>query len=301
MKSGRRNQKKIREALTAYTFLFPNLLGLTVFIFVPIVYAFYVSLHEWNALSPKVFIGFDNYVELFSDADWWKSVLRTFLLTVIYVPALFILSLFFAVIINTIKGKTERFTRTLFLLPYAITSVVSAVVWMFLYDPRTGFINQFLGVFGIPNQEFLGSTSQALISIIVVILWINLGYNMMLFLSSIKEIPNDYYEAARIDGASGLQQFWYITFPLLRGISTFILVITTIASFQVFDQIMVMTGGGPAGSTRVSVLYIFEEAFMQLNMGYASALSVVLFLIIFTVSLAQLRLLTKKETGVGGE
>jgi multiple sugar transport system permease protein len=286
---------KRKESWTAYSFLLPNLLGLTVFIFVPMVYAFYVSLHDWNALSPKVFIGVENYKTLASDKEWWKSVYKTFVFTIIYVPLLYIFSLFFAVVLNRLNRRFESLARTMFLLPFAITSVISAVIWMFLYDPRNGFINRLLGIFGIENQQFLGSTSQAMISIIVVILWINIGYNMMIFLASIKEIPKDYYEAAEIDGATGFKAFRFITFPLLKETSIFILVVTTIGSFQVFDQIMVMTKGGPANSTEVSVLYIYKQAFEFLNMGYASALAVVLFLIIFIVSLTQLKMYSKKD------
>jgi multiple sugar transport system permease protein len=289
-----KNRKKRNETVTAYAFLLPNLLGLTVFVFVPMIYAFYVSLHSWNLLSPKVFIGFDNYVKMASDMDWWKSVGRTFKFTIIYVPLLFILSLLFAALVNNLSRRVEGLARTMFLMPFAITSVISAAIWMFLYNPKDGFINQFLKLFGIHNQEFVGSTSQAMISIIIVIIWINLGYNMMIFLSAIKEIPKDYYEAAKIDGATGWKAFIHITFPLLRETSMFLLVVTTIGSFQVFDQIMVMTKGGPANSTEVGVLYIYKQAFDLLNMGYASALSVVLFLIIFILSLTQLKLYTKK-------
>lgn len=288
-------KKSRKETLTAYAFLLPNLIGLTVFVFVPMVYAFYVSLHDWNALSPKVFIGFENYVKMRADTDWWNSVYKTLIFSVIYVPFLFGLSLFFAVVLNSLKQKVQSITRTMFLLPFAITSVISAIIWMFLYDPRNGFINQVLDLLGLPNQQFLGSTSQSMISIIVVILWINIGYNMIIFLSAIKEIPTDYYEAAAIDGATGFRAFKNITLPLLKETSVFILVVTTIGSFQVFDQIMVMTKGGPANSTMVSVLYIYKQAFEFLNMGYASALAVVLFLIIFVISLFQLKLYSKKS------
>ncbi|WP_047982721.1 carbohydrate ABC transporter permease [Ornithinibacillus contaminans] len=290
-----KNRRKRNETLTAYGFLLPNLVGLTVFVFFPMIYAFYVSLHDWNALTPKVFIGFDNYVEMASDKRWWASVGRTFIFTLIYVPALYGLALFFAVVLNSLKQKYQSIARTMFLLPFAITSVISAVIWMFLYDPRNGIFNQLLKGFGFDKQEFLGSTDQALVAIIVVILWINLGYNMIIFMASIKEIPRDYYEAAKIDGATGFRAFRYITFPLLRGTSAFILIVTMIASFTVFDQIMVMTKGGPASATEVSVVYIYKQGFEFLNMGYASALAVVLFLIIFVLSLAQLRLYTKKE------
>ncbi len=288
----------MKEIITAYGFLLPDLLGLTVFVFLPMIYAFYISLYDWNILGSKIFVGFENYKMLASDQQWWKSVYRTFLFTLIYVPTLYTLSLFFAVVINRLKQSYQSLARTLFLFPFAITSVISAVVWMFLYDPRNGFINQFLSSIGLPNLQFLGSTDQALISIVVVILWINLGYNMTIFMSAIKEIPKDYHEAAKIDGASNWKAFWHITFPLLKGTSMFILIVTTIASFTVFDQIMVMTKGGPASATEVSVLYIYQEAFEFMNMGYASALAVVLFCIIFLLSLAQLKIFSENNREV---
>src|SRR5699024_163856 len=250
----KKNRKKRSEILTAYGFLLPDFLGLTVFVVFPIIYAFYIGFHEWNALGTKTFIGFDNYVEIATDMEWWASVGRTLLFTLIFVPILYCLSLFFAVILDKLKKKYQSLAQTMFLLPFAVTSVISAVVWMFLYNPKAGIINQILVTLGLPAQGFLGSSNQALISVVVVLLWINMGYNMIIFLSSIKEIPQDYYEAAKLDGASGWQAFRHITFPLLKGTSLFILITTSITSFTVFDQIMVMTGGGPASSSEVSVL-----------------------------------------------
>jgi multiple sugar transport system permease protein len=291
---GYKNRRKRSEWLTAYGFLMPNLIGLTLFVFVPIIYAFYVSLHKWNLLSAKQFIGLDNYKHLLTDTQWWHSLYRTFIFSIIYVPSLFVLSLLFAVMINALKGRVVGFVRTTFLMPFAITSVISAVIWMFLLDPRNGYINQFLNMLGVENQQFLGSTSQAMYAIVAVILWINLGYNMMIFMSAIKEIPRDYYEAATLDGAGGFQIFRSITFPLIRDTSTFILIVSTIASFQVLEQIMVMTRGGPAKATEVSVLYIYQQSFDLLNLGYGSALSFVLFLIIFALSMIQLKFFSAK-------
>lgn len=293
--NSRSSRRQRIEWLTAYAFLLPNTVGLAVFVFLPIVYAFYVSLHDWNLLSPKVFVGLANYVQLYHDSEWWDSTWRTLVYALIYVPALFCSSLLFAVLLSLVNGRSVHPIRTMYLMPFAITSVISAVVWMFLLDARNGFVNNVLGLFGVPAQPFLGSSSQALISVIVVMVWINLGYNMIIFLSSIKDIPRDYYEAAVIDGANRIQMFRHITFPLLRDISTFILVVTTIGSFQVFDQVQVMTGGGPAKATEVSVLFIYREAFQLLNMGYSSALAFVLFLMIFAVSLIQLKLFTAKN------
>lgn len=283
------------EWFTAYGFLLPNIIGLFIFVFLPILYAFYVSLHDWNALNPKVFSGLDNYRKLLHDKEWWSSIKITLLFSVIYVPLLYGLSLLSALLMNALKGWSQGVTRTLFLLPFAITSVISAIIGMFMLDPRSGIINSLLGLAGIGPQQFLGSTSQAMFSVIGVILWINVGYNMIIFLSAIKEIPRDYYEAAEIDGATGWKSFRYLTLPLLSETSTFILIVTTIGSFQALDQILVMTQGGPANSTEVSVLYIYKQGFQFLNMGYASALAFVLFLIIFCLSLFQLKLFSRKQ------
>ncbi|MDQ0920719.1 carbohydrate ABC transporter permease [Paenibacillus sp. V4I5] len=291
----RSNARMIQEWVTAYSFLLPNILGLMIFVFIPILYAFYVSLHDWNALSPKVYVGFQNYVTLISDEQWWHSVTRTLLFSVVYVPLLFCLALLSALLVNGLRGKSVGVVRTMFLLPFAVTSVISAIIVMFLLDPRNGLANQLLSLVGIGKQQFLGSPTQAIYCVILTLLWINIGYNMTIFLSAIKEIPIDYFEAAHIDGATRFQSFRYITFPLLRETNTFILIVTTIASFQIFDHIIVMTKGGPMNSTEVSVLYIFKEAFQMLNMGYSSALAFVLFLIVFAFSMIQLKFFSSKD------
>lgn len=286
------------EWVTAYGFLLPNIVGLLVFVFIPIIYAFYASLHDWNALSPKVYAGLANYRELLHDDEWWASVRKTLTFSVVYVPLLFVSSLLSAVMLNAIRGRASGVVRTMFLMPFAITSVISAIIGMFMLDPRNGAVNHILELLGGSPQQFLASTSQAMFSIAGVILWINVGYNMIIFLSAMKEIPRDYYEAAEIDGATGWKSFRYITLPLLKETSTFILIVTTIGSFQALEQILVMTDGGPMNSTQVSVLYIFKQGFDMLNMGYASALAFVLFLIIFCLSLFQLKLLSSKNEGV---
>ncbi|SHE39279.1 carbohydrate ABC transporter membrane protein 1, CUT1 family [Seinonella peptonophila] len=283
------SQQKRDERITAYGFLLPNMIGLAVFVFLPILYSFYVSLHDWNLLSSKVFVGFDNYIKLAQDKQWWQSLLKTLQFSLLYVPSLFICSLFLAVILHSITGRIKNVIQTLYLLPFAISSIIAAVIWMFFYDPRNGFLNQMLSAIGMEQQQFLGSTSQAMLCVVVVMLWMNVGYNMIIFLGAIKDIPADYYEASRIEGANRWQTFIHITFPLLRETSTFIFIVNIIGSFQVFDIIQVMTKGGPSSATEVSVLYIFEEAFKQLNMGYASALAFVLFLIIFIFSTIFLR------------
>ena len=183
---GKMSGKKMKQMLVTYTFVLPDFIGLLVFIIIPIIYSFYMSLYNWNFANIKEFIGLQNYVTMFSDSEWWQSLGRTFKLTLLYVPALFILSILFAVLINYVKNeKAAGFVKTAFLLPYSITSVIASCLWMFLYMDRSGFINVFLKAFGLKGEKFLGSTSQAMVCIAVVLIWINLGYNIILFLSAI--------------------------------------------------------------------------------------------------------------------
>jgi len=281
------SRRKFIEALTAYCFIAPDFLGLLIFVIIPIIYAIIISFYHWDLISEKVFIGFGNYSRMFSDENWWNSLGRTLKLTIIYVPTLFCTSLFLAVLIDSVKSRLNSFIKTAILMPFAITSVIASTLWMFLYNEKRGFINAFLNLFGIPDQPFLGSQDQALFSIILVLLWINLGYNMLLFLSAIKEVPASYFEAAMIDGANRWQTFRYIMFPLIKPTSIFILITTTIASFQVMDLIMVMTKGGPFKATEVGVLYIFDKSFNLLDLGYGSTLSICLFVILFIFSFFQ--------------
>lgn len=290
-------KKRLKRNLIGYSFILPDLLGLTVFIIFPIIYAIYISLFNWNFANTKEFIGLQNYITMFHDTKWWDALLRTVKLTLMYVPALFGLALLVAVLISNIDHhkKSASMIKTSFLMPYAITSVIASALWMFLLVEKRGFVNVIIKMLGGKGQKFLGSSSQAMACIVVVLLWINLGYNIILFLSAIKDIPNDYNEAARIDGANAFDIFWNITFPLIKQTSVFILITTTIASFQCLDLIMVMTSGGPAGSTEVASLYIYNQSFNLMKAGYASALSVVLFIVLAVFALLQLKLIGKKD------
>lgn len=294
IKKSKISKRKRRENIVAYAFILPDFVGLVIFVIIPIIYAFYISFFEWDFINDKVFVGWGNYIRMWKDTSWWKAMLRTLELTVIYVPTLFCCALFFSVLISNIKSKTGSFIKTSFLMPFAITSVIASTLWMFLFNEKRGYLNAILNIFGIENQSFLGSKSQALICVIVVLLWINLGYNMILFLSAIKDIPESYNEAATIDGAGKWHIFRYITFPLIKQTSIFILITTTIASFQVLDLIMVMTKGGPAKATEVGALYIYDRSFNMMEMGYGSALSVFLFLCLLVFSFVQLRITSKE-------
>ncbi len=288
------SKRKINEALTAYCFIAPDLIGLTIFVIIPIIYAIAISFYKWDLISDKVFIGFDNYTRMVQDKEWWSSLGRTLRLTIIYVPSLFSISLFLAVLVNSIKSRLDSFIKTALLAPFAITSVIASTLWMFLYNEKRGYINTFLNIIGVPDQPFLGSQNQAMLSIIIVLLWINVGYNMILFLSAIKEVPASYYEAAMIDGANGWQVFWNIMLPLIKQTSIFVIITTTIASFQVMDLIIVMTKGGPFKATQVGVLYIFDKSFNMLEMGYGSTLSICLFVLLLVLSFIQSKAVSER-------
>lgn len=288
------SKRERREHFTAYAFILPDFVGLIIFVILPIVYAFYISLFKWDLVTDKVFIGIENYIRMFQDKNWWMAMLRTLKLTLIYVPGLFCFSLLAAVLVSRIKSKAASFIKTSFLMPFAITSVIASTLWMFLYNEKRGYLNALLNMAGIKDQPFIGSDKQAMGAVIVVLLWINIGYNMILFLSAIKDIPSSYQEAATIDGANGWEIFRYITFPLIKQTSIFILITTTIASFQVLDLIMVMTKGGPAKATEVGALYIYDRSFNMMEMGYGSALSVFMFLVLLVFSFVQMKL-TREE------
>lgn len=280
---------RLQEALSAYAMLLPDVVGLLVFVFIPIIYAFVVSLHSWNGLRAMVYTGGDNYHHLLNDLVFWRSLLTTVRYAVLYVPAVFVISFALAVLVNGIRGRTQQVFRTLLFVPFAISTVVAALAWSFIYDPMRGYLNGFLGLFRIHAQPFLGSMDQALPSVAIVGIWLVIGYYMVIFLAAIKDIPQTYFEAADIDGASSWQKLVYITFPSVRDTSLFVAIVTTIGSFQVFDQIQVMTRGGPAAATNVTVYYIFRQAFEISELGYASATAFILFIIIMTLTLVQLR------------
>ena len=189
-----------------------------------------------------------------------------------------------------------RFFRTIFFVPVVLSLVVSSLMWKYIFDERAGLLNFLIGLVGIPPQAWLGSVELALPSIIIVSVWIQTGYFMVIFIAGLQDIPRDYYEAARIDGANRWQMFFLITLPLLKPTSLFVIVISLIASFQVFDQVWVMTRGGPARATEVTAVYIYQQAFQYLNLGYGSAAAFVLFVVILSSSLIQFRLLRTTQS-----
>ncbi len=299
MKSGRHTgevtaavvRKKKRDALAGWMFLSPTLLIFSVFTVFPVLFSFYLSFHTWNMFSAQQsFVGLDNYGTILRTPEFWMVLKNTFVYTVGTVPLNMALALGTAYLLNKkIAGK--RFLRTAFFAPVVMSSIAAAVIWRWVYEPNFGLLNYCLGLVGIPAVNWLNDPTAAMFALIVMGVWKTFGVNMVLFSAGLQGIPEHYYEAAEMDGAGRMRKFWNITLPLLSPTTFFILVMSVIGSFQVFDTVYVLTSGGPLGTTKVLVFYLYEHAFKYFDMGYASAVAYLLFAIVFILTLVQTRYL----------
>lgn len=278
-----------QESITAYLFILPSLVGFFVFFLLPSLRAVQISFTEWNLLRPPRAVGLENYSELLSDPVFWNAMKVTALYVLYNIPLQTVLGLFIAVMMDRVAKSI--IIRGIFVLPYLLSNVIAALIWLWLLDPRLGYVNVLLETVGLEGQSFFGSPEQALPTIAWINIWRHMGFNALLFYAGIQAIPSSLYEAATIDGAGEWRMFRNITLPLLRPVMVFVLVTSVVGSFQIFDTIAVTTGGGPVDATRVIVWYIAENAFDFFRMGYATAMSVVLFLILITVTIIQMRLL----------
>jgi multiple sugar transport system permease protein len=285
-----RNQKKI----TPYIFIAPNMIVFTVFLFVPMLFAIYISLNEWSLIEDPTFIGLGNYVQMAGDAQFWQSLWNTVVYTVGTVPTSIALGLAVAVGLNR-KLPARGLLRSLFFVPVVISLVAVALVGAWIFNDSYGVINNALVALGFEPVQWLSSERWAMVSLIITTLWIRIGFCMVVYLAALQGISPEYYEAAQIDGASGWERFRNITWPLL-GPTTFLLIIlNVIYSIHVFDLIYVMTGGGPGFSTTVLVMYVYQEAFQNLQMGYASAIGVVLYVMLLAFTVFQWRISRQGE------
>ena len=272
--------------------LTPIMLLFFVFSFLPIGMSIVLSLYRYSPLDMQSpFIGLRNYTFAFTkDVAFTASLSNTIRYVLIAVPLNIVLTLPIALALNKIKRLKALF-RTIYFMPSIATLVAVVLVWVYLLDPQAGLINSALALFGIHGRSWLGEPEYALYAIILVAVWQDMGYNVIVFLAGLQTIPDSFYEAAMVDGADGWQRFRHITIPLLSRTTLFVTVLTTISYMQVFIPMQVMTRGGPLNSTRTIVLHIWDQAFQYLKMGYASALSVILMLMLLAVTLVQLRLL----------
>jgi multiple sugar transport system permease protein len=285
----RRRTRERSQWPAALLFLSPTLVVFSVFILFPVVFSFYLSFQQWNMFSAeREFIGLANYTRMVSDPEFWAVFRHTAVYTLGTVPLNMALALAVAYVLNKqIAGK--KLLRTAFFTPVIISSVAAAVIWRWVFDPNLGLLNHVLRTIGLPAVNWMNDPSAAMIALIIVGVWKTFGINMVLFAAGLSGIPDHYYEAAEIDGAGSWSRFWNITVPLLSPTTLFILVLSIIGSFQVFDLVYVLTLGGPLGSTKVLVFYLYEHAFRYFNMGYASAVAYALMALLFVLTLAQIR------------
>jgi ABC-type sugar transport system permease subunit len=266
-------------------FSLPAILLLFTFLVLPVLLAFFYSFMEYNMLNPdaKSFNGLENYQRLFQDMLFFKALKNTLYFTVLVVPLQCGAALILALLVNK-KVKAASLGRVFFFSPVVTSMVVVAILWTFLYNVNDGLINHALNFFGIPNQPFLLSEGQAMNSIIFMSIWQAAGFQMMIFLAGLKEVPETLYEAAEIDGANSWQKFWNVTMPSIQHVTGFVLIITTIQAFRLFIQPYVMTNGGPSDSTKTLVFMLYENGFQFRDVGYSSAIAVVFFLVVMITS-----------------
>jgi multiple sugar transport system permease protein len=279
----------LSQWLEALPYLLPTIIGFFVFVLGPVVASFLLSFTQWDILTPPKWIGLGNYEKMFFDMPlFWKTLRNTFYYTILYVPASVVLPLLVAVVTNQrLRGIT--FYRSVYFLPVVTSTVAVALVWQWLYNPEFGPINYLLGLAGIKGPGWTTSPQWAMPAIVVMSVWQGLGYNMVIYLAGLQGIPEEFYEAAAIDGATSWRRFAHITVPLISPTTFFVLIISIIGSFQVFEQTYILTQGGPAYSTLTISFYIYQQAFQWFHMGFGAALSYVLFVIILVFTLIQFK------------
>jgi multiple sugar transport system permease protein len=283
-----------RRLLTAYAFMLPSLVVLAVFMFYPLLRAAWLSLTNYSFFGASKFIGLANYGHLLHDPQFWGDLVNTVYYAGVTTPVSVILALALALLLNRRQLPTRGALRAAIFLPAVVSLAVAAIPFRLMFEPSIGFATYWLAQIGIHTSDWLTSQTLAMPAVIIVGIWKNVGFYMVIYLAGLQTIPKEFYEAATLDGASSWRRFRRITLPLLTNTTMFVTIIALIASFQAFDQIYVMTGGGPAFSTETLVMLIYRQGFENFQMGYASAVGYVLLLIILMLSLAQMRFFNRR-------
>ncbi len=283
-----------KDTRDGIVFSIPFLIVYLAFMIYPLLSGLYISFFKWDILSTAKFIGWENYVTLFSDDKFYSSLWHTLQFVLITTPSLLVLGFLMALAV-TGSSPYKGIMENVFFFPYIFSMTVVSTLWAWLMQKDWGVFNQVLMQMGQDPISWLTSESLAMWSVSLTTLWWTAGFNMVLFSAGIKQIPKEVYESAAIDGASYLQSVRHITIPLVRSTTVLCLILQIIASFNVFGQVYVMTGGGPHGTTRVLVQYIYETGFKYFKMGYSAAMSYILFIIILGISIMQYTLLGRKD------
>jgi ABC-type sugar transport system permease subunit len=284
-----------RRIRTAFTFLAPSLVGVVLFLVIPVILVIILSLAQWNLLTPIKWVGFSNYASIFRFDGFGHSLIVTAYYVLLNIPVQTVVALGLALLLNN-KLRGSAFVRVVAVLPFLATPVAMSVVWTWFFDPTNGIVNQLLAHVGITGPAWLSDSATAMPIVAFASIWQYAGYNMLFFLAGLQGIPPSLYEAASIDGAGRVAQFRRVTLPLLRPALLFVLVTGVIGSFQVFDTAFVLTDGGPGNATNVANLNIYNTAFQGFRIGEASAMSVILFLIILVVTVAQFAYFNRRTT-----
>jgi len=275
----------------AVVFVLPLMIPLTVYWIAPSLASLYYSLTNYSVVLPTRWVGVDNFGRLYDDSLFWRSLWNSAYFTFGNIPLNMIAGLTLAMTVNSYI-RFRNFFRVVFYLPLVTSSIALSMVWLWLFDPHFGLLNAFLRIMGLPPQQWLQSTSQAMPSIVLMSVWGGVGGTMLIYLAGLQGIPEQLYEAAQVDGATRWQSFWYITLPCLKPVTLYVLVTNIIGSFQIFGPIYAMTDGGPAFATTTIVHQIYINGFRYFSMGYGAAQSWVLFLLLLGLSIVNLRFMT---------
>lgn len=286
---------KRQRSLFIFLGLVPIMVYFSIFFVFPIFFSFYLSLHRWPLLSLKrPFFGFNNYLYAFKDPVFWASVKNTGYYVVVYVSLVSIIGLGLALLVNSLGRFLKTVMRTIYFIPVITSMVATSIMFVWLYQPMFGILNYFLEYLRLGPYDWIYSSTQVMPSITLMSVWKSVGYTMVLFLAGLTTIPQQYYEAAKIDGASQWQLFWRITLPLLKPTTLFVVATGTIGAFQVFTQVFMMTRGGPGTASMVLVLHIYNLGFRFFQMGQASAVAYILFSAIFIITIFEIKFFREK-------
>lgn len=292
--TAKEKRAEIRKTIKPYLLVAPAIIAILIFVVYPIICQIVLSFTDWNLIRPKNnFIGFSNYRDLFTSSDFYEVLWNTLVYTGFVVAFTLGLALLFAFVLMQ-DSRINRWVQSAIFIPHITALISVSMVFMWLMDPQIGVFNYILRLFGLPGLKWLESSSTAMMSVIIVTVWKSVGYYTLVILGALKGVPKEIYEAAELDNASKAKTFFKITIPMISPTLFFLLVVITIASFNVFDIINVMTAGGPINSTNVLVYYIHTFAFTHMKIGYASAASTVLLLIVILLTLLYFKLLAKK-------
>jgi len=286
-----RRQRKLRQALVAYSFVAPNFAGFAVFTLGPVFFAFALAFMHWDGSNAVTFAGLDNFWRLFADKAFITAFWNTIIYTAVSVPATLACALGLAVLLNN-KIAGRNFFRTAMFFPYVASLVAVAVVWNMMFNPEMGPVNMLLYTLGLDPSRMPGWAADrhwAMVTVILFGVWKSMGYYMVIYLAGLQGINSELYEAAGLDGANAWQKFIHVTIPQLAPTTFFVTVMLTIQSFKVFDQIYMITQGGPGTSTLVLVYHIYNEAFISWDLGYSSMIALVLFFLVLVVTVFQFR------------